>query len=437
MFEVWKNLSMTSPAIALPVVGDVRARSDADLMQLMRDLASVRRRVDAATAEAAGELARRSDRALGYEGLAVRTGSRTVERLVSSLTGVSVPEARSMVAVGTAQGDEWLSSVTAGVASGDVSVGAAAAIREGLGEPNADVDMQQLAAAAQRLADKAPTMSPAEAAKAAREARDDIDAAGVADREAAMREKRYLRLYKRPDGMTRVDGLLDPESAAIVEDGLDRVTMPRRGGPRFVDPAEQAREGEAKADTRTLEQLAVDAFVQFVKMAAAVDDGTVFGVKSPAVRVHTRLSDLQRGEGAAFAEGQHTAFGMGTVHRFICAGGVVPILFDDNGQAINVGRTTRPFTERQRIAIAARDGGCMISGCDRPPSWTEAHHLTEWGKGGRTDIDNGISLCRHHHMWLHNTDRRVSHTAGVFWLHAPDGSPPLRLESKHRLRQTG
>ena len=23
-------------------------------------------------------------------------------------------------------------------------------------------------------------------------------------------------------------------------------------------------------------------------------------------------------------------------------------------------------------------GGCPINGCDRPPSWTEAHHIDQW-----------------------------------------------------------
>jgi hypothetical protein len=78
----------------------------------------------------------------------------------------------------------------------------------------------------------------------------------------------------------------------------------------------------------------------------------------------------------------------------------------------------------------------MIRGCDRPPSWTEAHHCTEWGRGGRTDIDNGISLCRHHHMWLHNTGRRITHDSSGFWLHAPDGAAPQPLVSKHPLQRS-
>jgi hypothetical protein len=437
LFEFWDNRCMTFPLLPLPDLGDLRARSDAELMQRMRDLAAERRRVDAQSAQVAGELARRSDVSLGYGGLAVRTGARTVEKLVSNLTGVSVPEARSMVSAGTAVSDEWLQPVTAAVSAGEVGVGTAAAIRAGLGEPNADIDAGRLAEAARRLAGEASGLAPEEAGRRARRIRDELDAEGVVDREVALREKRYLRLYKRPDGMTRVDGLLDPESAAIVVDAIDRVTMPRRGGPRFVDPAEQARETAAQTDNRTLQQLAADAFVQFVRLAAAVDTGAVFGVKAPAVRVHVRLSDLQRGTGAAFAEGQDAPLAMGTVHRFICAGGVVPILFDDRGQSINVGRTQRPFTRRQRIAIAARDGGCMHPSCDRPPSWTEAHHIDEWGRGGRTDVDRGIALCRHHHMWLHNIGGRVSLADGRHWLHPGDGSAPVRLESKHPLRLAG
>jgi hypothetical protein len=82
---------MTSAAVVIPDLGDLRARTDSSLMQLARDLAASRRRVDAATALVAAEFARRSDRSLGYEGLAQKLGARTPEKLVSTLTGVSVP----------------------------------------------------------------------------------------------------------------------------------------------------------------------------------------------------------------------------------------------------------------------------------------------------------------------------------------------------------
>ena len=112
----------------------------------------------------------------------------------------------------------------------------------------------------------------------------------------------------------------------------------------------------------------------------------------------------------------------------------MPILFDDDGRALNVGRTQRLFTERQRIAIAARDGGCLIPGCDRPPSWTEAHHIDEWdAHGGRTDVDDGVALCRHHHMWVHDGERRIVREGGGYLLYEREREP-VALPSKHPLR---
>jgi hypothetical protein len=304
-----------------------------------------------------------------------------------------------------------------------------------LGTPNADIDEGSLRDAAEKLAREAETTSPEAIARAARLARDELDAAGVADREADLRAKRSFRMWERPDGMTGIAATLDPLSAAVVRDAYDRITMPRRAGVRFLDPLELERRDQAKNDSRTIDQIAADGFVEAIRKAALVDDGKLFGSKAPAVRAHVRLADLERGDGAAHVEGVTGAISVGTVHKLICDGGVVPILFDDNGEALRVGRTQRLFTHRQRIAIAARDGGCMIRGCDRPPSWTEAHHLTEVENGGPTDIDNGIALCTHHHLWLHDTGRWITHVRGRFFLHHGNGMPPEELFSKHPLRQ--
>ena len=427
--------TLTSAALVLPDLGRLDGMPDDELMGVQRQLADHRRLIDAASARVAGELARRSHRDLGYQGLAQRKGARTVERLVSRLTGMSGPESRAMVAVGEAMGGDapWLTSVTDGVASGGLSIGAAAAIKTGLGEPSDDVTLDALETAAQRLAGEAKDLTPEKAAQRAREERDELDAAGVADREAALRARRYLRLVPLEDGMTRVTGLLDPESAALVTDAFDRVTAPRRGGVRFVDPAEKNRADSIRADERSTEQLMVDAFVQMVRVAGETDAGAIFGRTAPAVRVHVSLESLQRGVGSAFAEGQGPALSIGTVHRIVCAGGVIPILFDDDGRSLNVGRTERLFTPRQRIAIAARDGGCLIDGCDRPPSWTEAHHIDQWDEHhGETNVDDGVALCRHHHMWVHDVGARIMRVGAEYMLHRP-GEPPIELKSKSRI----
>ena len=105
----------------------------------------------------------------------------------------------------------------------------------------------------------------------------------------------------------------------------------------------------------------------------------------------------------------------------MCADGFVPILFDKDGeQVMNVGRDERLFTHRQRVGLAARDGGCRFPDCDRPPSWTEAHHINEWDRDhGRTDIADGILLCRHHHMLVHNNGWQVTRTDSDYFVVPP------------------
>jgi hypothetical protein len=437
--------------VSLPAVPEIEvcdlsglARvSHQELMDAIERWGGHVRHAESVIAALAAEVDRRSSRDAGYDGLAASTGARGSEGLVSKLTGKSVRDSRDLVTVGRLLDAPpvWLGDVAAGVASGDVSVGAAAAIVTGLGEPTADLGADDLLDAAQTLVAEAATLPPEKVAKRARELRDELDAAGIADREQALREKRFLRLSPRPDGMTSIFGLLDPESAALVTDAIDCVTAPRRNGPRFIDDAERARAEAIQNDPRTTEQLALDALVEMVRIAGAADPGRVFGVRKPAVRVHVDARDLEKREGAGHLEGQTAAVSIATVERLACADGYVPVIFQPGGP-IDVGLTQRLFTSRQRIALAAIWGGCAHPDCDRPPSWCEAHHALEWDNGGPTDINNGVLLCRFHHMLTHNNgwSIRPPDNPGQKWLmHPPPGRPgiqkPIELTSKSPLHR--
>ena len=321
----------------------------------------------------------------------------------------------------------------------------------GAGEAAADeAQLEALAAAATRLVAEAAGLTLERLSERASRARDELDAAGVAAREAELREKRYLRVMKLPNGTTRIHGLLDPESAAIVVPILDAVTSPRRGGPRFVDPDAVERADQLVRDERTTDQLALDAFVDLIRCGARVDPGKILGDRKPAVRILVTARDLDatpepdgHRAGAAYFEGQTEPVSIATAERLICATGAIPILFDDDGKALNLGREQRLFSEKQRIALAARDGGCLM--CDRPPSWTEAHHIDHWDQHhGKTDIDDGVLLCRFCHLLVHNRGWRITRTGGDYFLQRPDehgilrSTPlPTRSPALHRLRATG
>ena len=240
------NVGVSMPSgtvIELPELSGLPRASDSELERLLGVVAAAKRRVDACAAALAGEVERRSDRELGYSGLAQRSGDRTADGFVARVTGSSGAEARKLVTVGKLLDapPPWLSGVATQVASGEVSVGAAAAITTGLGAPSDSVAADDLLDAAERLLIETAGLPPEKVARRAREVRDELDVAGVADREALLRSKRFLRLTPQVDGMTRIFGMLDPESAALVTDAIDCVTAPRRGGPRFLDPDELAR----------------------------------------------------------------------------------------------------------------------------------------------------------------------------------------------------
>jgi hypothetical protein len=441
VFASWENVFMPTTTVLhleVPDLAGVAGVSDGELIETMRAWAQTRRMVDAGLATLAGEVAARSTLELGYDGLAQRAGARTADALVSQLTGTTGVEARSLTTVGVmlASPQPWLAAVAGQVSSGELSVGAAAAIQTGLGSPSPSVAADDLADAAAALLTTAGGLPPEKVARRARELRDELDENGVADREAHLRDKRFLRLIPQPDGMTRLFGLLDPESAALVTDAVDAVTSPRRGGPRFVDPAAAARADAIIEDTRSTEQLTLDALVAMVRIAAAADTGRVFGVRKPAVRVHVTLSDLDRRAGTAHLEGQTAAVSTATAERIACTDGLVPILFNNHGAPLKLGHTRRHFTQHQRTILAAIWGGCAAPGCERPPSWTEAHHINEWHKDhGSTNIQDGILLCKHHHLMVHNNHWKIDRSGTHYELVPPPGDrlhpKPIALTPKN------
>ena len=119
-----------------------------------------------------------------------------------------------------------------------------------------------------------------------------------------------------------------------------------------------------------------------------------------------------------------------------CDTGTTDCTLDTDGNPLYLGREARLFTPAQKITLALRDGGCRIPGCDRPAHYCEAHHIDEYAKGGRTDIDRGILLCRFHHTTLHHHDWHITrHRLGDFTLHRP-GEPPVILKPRLALTYT-
>lgn len=122
--------------------------------------------------------------------------------------------------------------------------------------------------------------------------------------------------------------------------------------------------------------------------------------------------------------------GAGVLRRMLCTAEVTPVVLGTKSEVLDVGRKHRLFTPAQRRALVARDGGCAAPGCTFPAAWCEAHHVTEWVKGGATSVDNGVLLCSHHHHAVHEGMWEIEMVDHVPWFAAT-----ARLNSLERDRQ--
>ena len=89
-----------------------------------------------------------------------------------------------------------------------------------------------------------------------------------------------------------------------------------------------------------------------------------------------------------------------TVQRIACDATVVVAVDDDVGHTMYEGRARRFPTGAQRREVIRRDRQCRFPGCTNV-TFTNVHHVVPWKPGGRTDLDNLVLLCHHHHGVVH------------------------------------
>ncbi|RMH76296.1 MAG: HNH endonuclease [Actinomyces sp.] len=110
-------------------------------------------------------------------------------------------------------------------------------------------------------------------------------------------------------------------------------------------------------------------------------------------------------------------------------------IFAGPGRPLWLGRSRRLADAAQRIALAVRDGGCVV--CGAPFAHTHAHHVEPYAAGGRTDIDQLASLCAHCHTQVHTGIIRLRRRTDGTWYPVrvhPGGEPGRRPNVPGRLK---
>ena len=183
-----------------------------------------------------------------------------------------------------------------------MSVEQAAVIVRELAKAADRCPLEDLHGAEQVLVEHAPSLTVPELRSLAGQVRDRLDQDGIEPREARQRRRRSLTISTTVDGMTRIDWLLDPESAGYVVSAVDAVVTADLRRVRFRDntsdsvPGSEADAVEA-AETRTLAQLRSDAAVEVFRHAAGCDRTAVDGLPPVTVLVRIGLNELRTGVG--------------------------------------------------------------------------------------------------------------------------------------------
>jgi hypothetical protein len=241
-------------------------------------------------------------------------------------------------------------------------------------------------------------------------------------RDRLEREEKHARQRRgftlSPDGLggNRLTGILDTEGAAIIGAAIEPLAKPVRGddGP----------------DLRTAAARRADALVDVCRLALASAGLPDNGGQPPQLAVTVDLDALRRD----VAVGQLDSGALlapSATRRLACDAGILPVLLDGASVPIDLGRSRRPYTGAARTAVIVRDRGCAFPGCDRSGRRCHIHHIEFWAHGGRTDRDNGVALCGHHHRAIHREEWTVRMGAD----RRPEFFPPAYIDPERRPRR--
>ena len=99
------------------------------------------------------------------------------------------------------------------------------------------------------------------------------------------------------------------------------------------------------------------------------------------------------------------------------------MLHDSAGKLLDLGRRRRrPNTAMRRAARERDKCRCRFPGCESRR--VDLHHIQYWSSGGRTKLDNLVSLCRYHHQLVHDRGYLIAVARdGTFAFYQPGGVP--------------
>ena len=156
---------------------------------------------------------------------------------------------------------------------------------------------------------------------------------------------------------------------------------------------------------RTAGQRRVDAFNDIIAFFLANHTKTSSVKNRPHLTIVQTAKEHRNGLGAATIDGLQLS--QRTVQQLCCGSTINVVTLGDDGEILHYGRQLRLAPVALFQALALVDKHCRYPGCDRRPSWSDAHHIDFWEHDGPTCITNMALLCTRHHHMIHKKGWRV------------------------------
>jgi hypothetical protein len=218
------------------------------------------------------------------------------------------------------------------------------------------------------------------------------------DRLERQRRDTKARTWTDGDGMVCISGRFDPVTGRALVGRLDHTV--------------EQLFSESTPDTCPTDPIAKQHHLQGLALARLVTGDAGTGAR-PGRPEYVVVVDTSHGDGAGGptvdwgipVEVPHRVLadmiagaGDRDVHTVVVRNGVV---VHAPGE-LNLGRTTRLANRAQRRALRALYATCAIPGCSVRYDRCKLHHVMWWRNGGRTDLDNLVPVCTHHHSKIHD-----------------------------------
>jgi hypothetical protein len=252
---------------------------------------------------------------------------------------------------------------------------------------------------------------------------------GEGEAEPPPSRRRFVRRFEMPGGMVRLEIQLPSEEAAVVWEALMAASdhgeeagasaeapapcgaVDGRSGsaagasaeaPACRGTAAGCCEAEASAEAwgpEEFEQRRADAIVNLARACLQRRPRTLgSGYELVVVTSKDQLEQGHGGVDGFLRDG--TPVPLHVARMLACDSARVDVVMGEDGELLDVGRSTRSIPSAIARALWLRDGGCRVPGCGRRRH-LHGHHIQPWAEGGPTRLSNLVLVCPAHHRMIH------------------------------------